>query len=498
MIKTITKFVTLTLFALNLQMAVAQTPFVTEWNLATPGSGNTQLSFAIYTAGPVSYKWATIPISISGIGTLTGYNASITGLPVGAKISLSIDGTNFYSLKMYNGLDKSRLTNVAQWGSITWLSFNGAFLGCDNLQISANDLPNLASCGSMNFAFQDCINLNSPTNIGSWNTTAITSMSKMFSGASSFNQPLTNWNTASVTDMSSMFASASTFNQPLDQWNISSVNTMQNMFANAISFNQNLGAWGAKFQSLVNLTSFLDNSNLSSSNFEATLQGFIATSATGIKFGANGLNYCSSSARNNLTAASSLGGKGWTIIGDNLDCSSASTVSVTGLFSSASLTSTSSAIMISLTGTGFLSGATVTVGGIVLTNVTVTGNLIKGTIPVGSNLTNPSKPSITVQNPNQKASVAISFEPTILTSIDKEDINFEAGKLISIFPNPTSGIITVENTPEGVTINIFTIQGRLVLSQITDTSDPQINVSLLTKGVYIVKIGSKALKLIKN
>ena len=52
-------------------------------------------------------------------------------------------------------------------------------------------------------------------NIINWNTSSVTNMSHMFSGATSFNQPL-NWNTGSVTDMSHMFSGATSFNQPLN------------------------------------------------------------------------------------------------------------------------------------------------------------------------------------------------------------------------------------------------------------------------------------------
>ncbi len=39
-----------------------------------------------------------------------------------------------------------------------------------------------------------------------------------------FNQPLNNWNTSKVTSMSRMFKKAIYFNQPLDEWDTKSVN----------------------------------------------------------------------------------------------------------------------------------------------------------------------------------------------------------------------------------------------------------------------------------
>ena len=43
-------------------------------------------------------------------------------------------------------------------------------------------------------------------------------MYAMFSGASSFNQPLLNWNVAGVVDISEMFLEAYAFNQSLCDW----------------------------------------------------------------------------------------------------------------------------------------------------------------------------------------------------------------------------------------------------------------------------------------
>ena len=45
----------------------------------------------------------------------------------------------------------------------------------------------------------------------------------MFSGATSFNQPLNDWDTSNVRYIEHMFSKAIKFNQSLDNWNISSI-----------------------------------------------------------------------------------------------------------------------------------------------------------------------------------------------------------------------------------------------------------------------------------
>ena len=74
--------------------------------------------------------------------------------------------------------------------------------------------------------------------ISRWDTSSVTDMHKMFSGACSFNQPVEGWNTANVTDMMGMFTSASSFNQPVEGWNTANVWNMLSMFHNASSFTQ--------------------------------------------------------------------------------------------------------------------------------------------------------------------------------------------------------------------------------------------------------------------
>ena len=67
-------------------------------------------------------------------------------------------------------------------------------------------------------------------------------MWNMFSGATSFNQPLNKWKVSKVYAMSGMFQGATSFNQPLNKWNVSKVMNMSYMFNDARSFNQPLHA----------------------------------------------------------------------------------------------------------------------------------------------------------------------------------------------------------------------------------------------------------------
>jgi len=72
---------------LNTSFAKIQTSraFITRWNLATAGSGATQLSFGSATIGTVNYHWQEVsPGRATGSGSFSGSSLTITGLPTGA------------------------------------------------------------------------------------------------------------------------------------------------------------------------------------------------------------------------------------------------------------------------------------------------------------------------------------------------------------------------------------------------------------------------------
>ena len=218
--------------------------FNTRWNLATTGSMSNQISFGVIATGIVDYTWRQVGgAGATGSGTFTGSIATITGLPVGATIDLSISPTNFRAFSINNNTDKNRLIDIKQWGITAWSSMENAFYGCYNLNITATDIPNLTGVTNMSNMFRLCLILNSPTNINSWNTAAVKNMSGVFYEAYVFNQNISSWNTAAVTDMSYMFAYARGFNQNISSWNTAAVTNMSNTFSAALAFSQNISSW---------------------------------------------------------------------------------------------------------------------------------------------------------------------------------------------------------------------------------------------------------------
>ena len=340
--------------------------FITEWDLSKNGtSGNNSINFSIANSGPVSYTWTSsgaTPSSGSGTFAEGLANATITGLPANQKITLSIEPFNLKRFYINNGTNRSRLTDVKQWGSAEWTSMQGMFHGANNVTMTATDTPNTSSVEDMSAMFNRASIFNGNISqwdtsnvilmngmfeaatafnqdISQWNTSKVQNMYQMFSNAYAFNQDISRWDTSKVTDMGGMFYEANVFNQDISQWNTSNVFHMDYMFSYTKAFNQDISLWDTskvidmshmferaiafnqdlsnlKFYSYVNLANMLHNSAMSCENYSKTLIAWSkrADLPSGMPLGAINIKYGTNAvaARNILTTS-----KGWNIHGDS-------------------------------------------------------------------------------------------------------------------------------------------------------------------------------------
>jgi len=99
--------------------------------------------------------------------------------------------------------------------------------------------------------------------------------------------------------------------------------------------------------------------------------------------------------------------------------------------------------------------------------------------------TNPNNPTIFASSTFRK--------PLVSTGIQVSQT-----MKISIYPNPTNNIINIEglNKNENNTIQIFDVQGKLVSTKIVNERGT-IDLSELNKGVYVIKIGEYAKRVVK-
>ena len=211
----------------------------------------------------------------------------------------------------YNA-SKEALLRVEQFGTVQWQTMEEAFNGCENMQFSAGiDTPYLSQVTDMGYMFSGCTSFNQPLN--SWDVSKVTSMSSMFSGCTSFNQPLNSWDVSQVTNMVGMFRGCTAFNQPLNNWDVSQVTDMWGMFSGCTSFNQDLGMW--KLERCQKLG--LDNCGMSVENYSKSLIGWATQDDihSFLQLEAKGLKYFveATTARNTLVRS-----KHWTIRGDML------------------------------------------------------------------------------------------------------------------------------------------------------------------------------------
>ena len=85
----------------------------------------------------------------------------------------------------------------------------------------------------------------------------------------------------------------------------------------------------------------------------------------------------------------------------------------------------------------------------------------------------------------------ISINPTGIKNIDKSKL--------SIYPNPTSDIITVEtNILEPYSISIYTTNGKLLFESCVEEASLQIDLSKLPKGVYYLNLATESSTITKK
>jgi surface protein len=217
-------------------LATAQTPDDFVFVAGIDRSWDPNLTIDLTSSGPVNVDW--------GDGQTSSYTNNLNNF----RLRHQYASSNNYSVIIEGSLDSFNFIylnrnsiDVTQWGTSQWKSMYRAFTGCDDLFITATDIPNLSQVTSLAQMFFGAENFNS--DISNWDVSNITDMSKMFQSAYNFNQPLNSWDVSNVTDMTYMFAAAANFNQPLDNWDVSSMSIIFAMFNAASSFNQPIGNW---------------------------------------------------------------------------------------------------------------------------------------------------------------------------------------------------------------------------------------------------------------
>jgi len=191
--------------------------------------------------------------------TGTGYNYTVdwgdgntdTGVTGGITHTYAIAGT--YTVKISGAFpriyfiggsgDRLKLLEVQNWGNIAWSNMSYAFYNCSNMDVTAQDTPDLSGVTTITNMFYGCSSLVGNSSFNNWNTKSVTSTSSTFQNCTLFNQPLNNWNTSNVTNMSYTFAGAPNFTGDISTWDVSNVTNISYMFRDASNFNSNISSW---------------------------------------------------------------------------------------------------------------------------------------------------------------------------------------------------------------------------------------------------------------
>jgi hypothetical protein len=109
---------------------------------------------------------------------------------------------------------------------------------------------------------------------------------------------------------------------------------------------------------------------------------------------------------------------------------------------------------------------------------------------------------------NKKANIYFDYNFPILTN-DAETVfqslnnpDFQNDASISVYPNPTNGIVTINCNNSIKSIQLYDVQGRLLQTNLVNENETTIDVSTKSKGVYFLKIlsdkGMKVEKIVRE
>ena len=103
-------------------------------------------------------------------------------------------------------------------------------------------------------------------------------------------------------------------------------------------------------------------------------------------------------------------------------------------------------------------------------------------------------------NGTSTSSIPISSVNKVLFSATNTKVNIEyAADNLMIFPNPVTDILHLKNLNDGhLTIMIFGIDGKALITQELSSEYPEVDVKTLPKGFYFLKANSHTVSFIKK
>jgi surface protein len=263
--------------------------------------------------------------------------------------------------------------------------------------------------------------------------------------------PFNNIVTSNVTDMSYMFRGATTFNQNINSWDVSNVTNMNNTFSETDSFNQNIGSWN------VSKVIYMPSMFRRASSFNQNIGSWNVSNVTNIST----MFVFATSFNQNIGS--------WNV---------SNVTNMSNMFFEAGL-STANYDSLLIGWSAITSSET----------------------PLKQGISFDAGSSKYCNGASARDSIISKYKWTITDGgLDCSVLGVEEFETnnIKIYPNPTNNIINIEglNKNENNTIQIFDVQGKLVITK-TINEKGTIDLSELNKGVYVIKIGDVAQRIVK-
>lgn len=182
------------------------------------------------TFGEISLSVDGVVMPGTSVESYWSYTVPWTGTPQVIEINSTDLMSPLPPMAIVSGLGK-----ITQWADVGYSAVDDISiqLGADITQVPATLHPSITTLSGM---FAGAASFNDP-NVSNWDTSRITNMGATFNNAVTFNQPL-HWTTTAVTNVREMFTGAAAFNSDISDMNFTSITEMSRMFMGATAFNQ--------------------------------------------------------------------------------------------------------------------------------------------------------------------------------------------------------------------------------------------------------------------
>lgn len=481
----------------------AQTEFITVWKPNVNGTIDNAISFGGTGTGyTISWEEVGFPQHNGVLSSVTSNSSNPAIISFGTSLNAnSIQAT--YRVKVSNGnglfygfkgntspiyLDGSpEIFEVSQWGDIVWLQqFDRAFLYCQNLNVTATDVPNLTQINNLSEMFLYCPSLIGNPSFSNWNTSTITNMSGMFNGAKLFNQNIGTWNTAKVTNFAFMFTNASAFNQNISTWNTASGTNFSAMFSDAKAFNQPLNTWNTSnatnfryvFSGATSFNQPLNNWNTGKvTDFEHMFENAVAFNQPIGNWNVSNVTYYAGFNMFNGATHFDQDISSWDINFQNFSGSSA----FFGLKNSGLSCTNYNKFLVALYNNPTWASSGLTTGTIDAT---------------GLSYSTPSAIMARAQLVNKGFNI---IGDTYNASCNSNLSTAEAVQQVKTpaYPNPTTGLITIESTANE-NVYLYDITGKMLKNVILNKGNNRIDLTEYPSGNYLLKGNTIFTKIIKK